>query len=68
MGTLLVPDNDRWKSATWNGNRREQHVRFFSLPLAEKLELIEQMAEVAALVSKGPSTTSVKRVTRGPGE
>jgi len=37
-----------WELTTWKGSRREQHRRFHALPFARKLEVIEEMGELAA--------------------
>lgn len=36
-----------WSLATWEGSRRRQHQEFLALPFAEKLAVIEQLAEMA---------------------
>ncbi|MEX2220063.1 MAG: hypothetical protein WD749_15030 [Phycisphaerales bacterium] len=41
-----------WSLGTFEGLRRRQHEEFYALPFREKLERIEQMAEVAALFAR----------------
>jgi hypothetical protein len=36
-----------WTLATWEGNRRQQHLEFLRLPFRKKLEIIEQLGEVS---------------------
>lgn len=36
-----------WNFASWEANRRRQHLEFLALPLREKLVIIEQLGEVA---------------------
>lgn len=36
-----------WALATWEGNRRQQHRDFQALSFREKLDVIEQLEEVA---------------------
>jgi hypothetical protein len=42
-----MPDPADWSVATWEGSRRRQHQEFLALPFAEKLAVIEELAEVA---------------------
>jgi hypothetical protein len=41
-----------WTLATWKGSRRQQHREFQALPFARKLELIEEMSDMAAQFSR----------------
>jgi len=43
-----------WSLTTWAGSRREQHRRFLALSLPEKLEVVESLAEMAALFASDP--------------
>lgn len=45
----MVRDDPAWEAATWEGLRRVQRREFRALPLREKLAIVEQMGEVAAL-------------------
>jgi hypothetical protein len=46
MGTDQIPDAV-WKQTTWEGNRRAQLRHALSLTLRERLQAVEDMAEVA---------------------
>jgi hypothetical protein len=37
-----------WNLATWKGSRQQQHREFHALPFSRKLELIQEMSELAA--------------------
>jgi hypothetical protein len=37
-----------WNVTTWKGSRLQQHREFYALPFSRKLELIEEMGEMAA--------------------
>jgi hypothetical protein len=41
-----IPD-ELWEETTWEGNRRAQLRRALELTLRERLQVIEDMAEVA---------------------
>ena len=41
-----IPD-DVWEETTWDGNRRAQLRRALDLTLRERLQAVEDMAEVA---------------------
>lgn len=43
-----MPDAADWSVTTWEGNRRQQHRDFYALSFRQKLEMVEQMGEVAA--------------------
>jgi hypothetical protein len=47
-----------WELGTWEGLRRRQRREFQALPLREKLQIIEQMSEVSALLR-------ARRIARG---
>jgi hypothetical protein len=51
-----MPDEIDWTVATWEGNRRRQHEEFRALTLRDKLSIIEQMGEVAAVFSHRAET------------
>ena len=40
-------DEIDWSLTTWEGNRRQQHRDFLRLSFREKLEVIEQLSEMA---------------------
>ena len=42
-----IPDDIDWSLTTWEGSRREQLRRALSLTLRERLQAVEDMAEVA---------------------
>jgi hypothetical protein len=44
----MNPEPD-WTLATWEGSRRQQHRDFLALSFRRKLEVIEQLGEVATL-------------------
>lgn len=46
MGTNHIPD-EAWEQTTWEGNRRAQLRHALSLTLRERLQAVEDMAEVA---------------------
>lgn len=45
-------NQDEWEAATWEGLRRIQQEEFRKLSLAEKLDWLEDMAEVEAALRK----------------
>jgi len=49
-----VPEPVDWSLASFDGNRRAQHAEFFALSFREKLERLEQMAEVARRLQGTP--------------
>ncbi len=49
-----------WKLTTWEGSRREQLRRWRALTLREKLQAVEDMAELAAKLA----AARVKRARR----
>ena len=42
-----IPDDIDWSLTTWEGSRREQLRHALSLTLRERLQAVEDMAEVA---------------------
>ena len=42
-----IPDDIDWSLTTWEGSRREQLRRALTLTLRERLQAVEDMAEVA---------------------
>lgn len=46
MGTNQIPD-EAWEQTTWEGNRRAQLRHALTLTLRERLQAVEDMAEVA---------------------
>lgn len=46
-GSWLMSDEGDWKLATWDGQRRLQMEEFHALPFAEKMRIIEEMADLA---------------------
>ena len=40
-----------WSLATWKGSRLQQHREFHALPFSRKLELIEEMSDMASQFS-----------------
>jgi hypothetical protein len=57
-----------WSLTTWAGSRREQHRRFLALSLREKLEVVESLAEMAALFAPDPRGRGRGRGRRVEGE
>ena len=47
-----MAERSDWVEATWDGRRLRQHQEFLGLPLAEKIEIIERLGEVAAFFAK----------------
>jgi hypothetical protein len=45
MRMTMVIETD-WSLATWEGNRRQQHLEFLRLPFRRKLEIIEELGEI----------------------
>ena len=46
----MKPDEEAkidWSLCTWEGSRRAQHRAFLALSLREKLEAVEEMADLA---------------------
>ena len=41
-----------WSLTTWEGNRRQQHREFYALSFREKLEIVEQLGEMALLFTE----------------
>ncbi|MCS7336638.1 MAG: hypothetical protein NZ739_00145 [Verrucomicrobiae bacterium] len=50
--TALPEQEQNWELGTWKGSRRRQHQDFYALPFAKKLELIEELAEIAAQLGR----------------
>jgi|GEM_PF-1986080 len=50
--TAAPEQETNWELVTWKGSRRQQHQEFYALPFARKLELIDEMAEMAAHLSQ----------------
>jgi hypothetical protein len=46
-----------WSAATWKGSRLQQHRAFHALPFSRKLELIEEMCEMAAQFGSASAST-----------
>ena len=44
-----MSEREDWSAATWEGSRRRQHRDFRQLPFAQKLALIEDLADLADL-------------------
>ena len=42
-----------WSVTTWEGHRRRQHREYLALSFREKIENLEQLAEVAAAFGRG---------------
>ncbi len=65
-----MPDDIDWSVTTFEGNRRRQHKEFLALPLREKLERLEQMAEVAEFFASRRAIREEgnKRQAAEPGE
>jgi hypothetical protein len=47
-----MPEPKDWSAATWDGSRRLQHQEFLALPFAQKLVVIEDLAEVARIFAE----------------
>jgi hypothetical protein len=48
MGMTGKPERDiNWSLTTWKGSRLQQHREFHTLPFARKLEVIEELGEMA---------------------
>jgi len=45
---MLNPGEDKidWELTTWEGNRRRQHLEFLALSFREKLQRLEDFAEI----------------------
>jgi hypothetical protein len=41
-----------WTLTTWEGSRRRQHREFLALSFREKLQVVEDLAEVASVISR----------------
>lgn len=57
--TWKTDDPVDWTLTTWKGSRRRQHQQFHELRFSRKLELIEEMTELAERLRDTPviSTT-----------
>ena len=53
-----------WNLSTWKGSRLQQHREFHALPFSRKLELIEEMGEMAAQFSGAPKSAGSPTVLR----
>jgi hypothetical protein len=42
-----MSEREHWDSTTWEGNRRRQHRDFLALPFRQKMQVIEDLGEVA---------------------
>lgn len=40
-----------WTLATWEGSRRQQHREFLALSLREKIQVLEDLGEVARVLA-----------------
>jgi hypothetical protein len=48
-----MTDSVDWSVTTWEGNRLRQHREYLALPFRKKLEILEQLAETAARLTRG---------------
>lgn len=62
-----MSDSDRWKEATWEGNRPRQHREIFALSFRERLRLLEQMGEVADAVRESATRDRTHGIERREG-
>jgi len=62
-----VPEPVDWSLASFDGNRRAQHAAFFALSFREKLERLEQMAEVERRLQGTPRAAEQPRPLPGRG-
>jgi hypothetical protein len=53
---FLVSDSVDWTETTFEGNRMRQHNEFMALSFREKMIRVEEMCEVARLLSRVPPT------------
>ena len=44
-----------WSLTTWKGSRLDQHRKFLALPFRRKLEIIEQLGELAEKFHSSPT-------------
>lgn len=42
-----MSEREDWDSTTWEGNRRRQHREFLALSFRQKMQVIEELGEVA---------------------
>lgn len=63
-----MADASGWDAANWEGQRRQQHREFRALPLREKLEIIEQLGEVAAFFAERRKARGLPVTSRRPEE
>lgn len=52
MGDQKMDNGIDWSLTTWEGSRRQQHLDFAALPFRRKLEVIEELAELAAIFAE----------------
>jgi hypothetical protein len=50
-------DRTDWSQTTWKGSRLQQHRQFHALSFSRKLELVEELNEMAGQFSKGSKPT-----------
>jgi len=59
-----MSDKDAWEAATWDGLRRIQQEEFRRLSFAEKLDWLENMAEVEAALRESRRRRQAQGVTK----
>lgn len=57
MEMAPMPDPADWNAATFDGNRRRQHQAFAALSFREKLQRLEEMAQVTERLVGRPAQT-----------
>lgn len=60
-----MADESDWSATTFEGNRRRQHQAFCALSFREKVERLEQMSEVLAVLRQAQQLVESKRVANG---
>ncbi len=60
-----MADPSDWSAATWEGHRLRQLREFQALPLREKLEVIEQLGEVAEFFAMRRRARGLPVASRG---
>lgn len=63
----MSSNRDEWEAATWEGLRRIQQEEFRKLSLAEKLDWLENMAEVEAALRESRRKREQRKAAQKPG-
>lgn len=59
-------DDIDWSLTSWEGSRRAQLRRWLALTVRERLQAIEEMAELAARIAGSPQLSERSEATDSP--